>query len=234
MNNEIEALQRTIEAQRENIEAMTAERASQHENAQARITNLEDAIKANRDEYRDSALHIRDRREAREAELLERIETLTNTEQGTAVEQMRQAELRAERSANDVTEARGLQRQAESDRDRALASVADGDEIHPADPRVAHIWRKASRIATARGYCSEYDAIAEALNLPEVELDYSGTITVRVNAFVNVPVSGTDTRRNIANGDVEWSIDNSDILDNLNSDNLDWEVDEVEIECEDD
>jgi hypothetical protein len=112
--------------------------------------------------------------------------------------------------------------------------VNGSPDIEPKDPRVAHIWRKAARIATGAGFCTEYDRIADALGLPEVEFDYSGYVSVRVSAYVSVPVSGTATRQEIADGEVDWSIDNDDIVSELDGDSIEWEVDEVEISASDD
>jgi hypothetical protein len=111
--------------------------------------------------------------------------------------------------------------------------VNGSPDIEPKDPRVAHIWRKAARIATAAGFCTEYDRIADALGLPEVEFDYSGYVSVRVSAYVSVPVSGTATRQEIADGEVDWSIDNDDIVSELDGDSIEWEVDEVDISAND-
>lgn len=163
----------------------------------------------------------------------ERLDQVLATDQGTAyaeVEEMKRQVTRAEEFAERY---KGRMTQAESDRDRALASVAGGEDIHPADPRVAHIWRKASRLATANQFCSEYDKIAEALGLPEVEFDYSGYVSVRVNAYVSVPVSGTATRRQIADGDIADEIDTDDILQALDSSDIEYDIDEVNVEADD-
>jgi len=163
----------------------------------------------------------------------ERIEAILATDQGTAYTEVQDMKRQVERAEERATRAEGRAIQAERDRDHALASVAGGEDIHPSDPRVAHIWRKASRMATSAGFCTEYDKIADALGLPDIEFDYSGYVSVRVSAYVSVPVSGTATRREIADGEVDWSIDNSDILSEMDSDSIEWEVDEVEIEAND-
>jgi hypothetical protein len=162
-----------------------------------------------------------------------RIDELLETEAGKAwveVEEMKRQVTRAEEFAERY---KGRMTQAESDRDRALASVAGGEDIHPADPRVAHIWRKASRLATANQFCSEYDKIAEALGLPEVKFDYSGYVSVRVSAYVSVPVSGTATRRQIADGDIADEVDTDDILQALDSSDIEYDIDEVNVEADD-
>jgi hypothetical protein len=163
----------------------------------------------------------------------ERIEAILATDQGTAYTEVEDMKRQVERAEERALRSDGRAHQAEQDRDRALESVAGGEDIHPSDPRVSHIWRKASRLATSAGFCSEYDKIADALGLPEVEFDYSGYVSVRVSAYVSVPVSGTATRREIADGEADWSISNSDILDEMDSDSIEWEVDEIEIEAND-
>lgn len=163
----------------------------------------------------------------------DRLDAVLATDQGTAyaeVEDMKRRVAGAEERAN---RAEGRAQQAESDKARALASV-DGGDIHPDDPRVAHIWRKASRLATANQFCAEYDKIAEALGLPAVEFDYYGTVSVRVSGYVNVPVSGRATRQEIADHEIDPDISTDDILENLESGHIDWEIDEIEVEAEDD
>ena len=163
----------------------------------------------------------------------DRLDQILATDQGKAwaeVEEMKRQVTRAEEFAERY---KGRMTQAESDRDRALASVAGGEDIHPADPRVAHIWRKASRLATSNQFCSEYDKIAEALGLPEVEFDYSGYVSARVSAYVSVPVSGRATRRQIADGDIADEIDTDDILQALDSSDIEYDIDEVNVEADD-
>jgi hypothetical protein len=163
----------------------------------------------------------------------ERIDAMLQTDQGIAYAEVEDMKRQVARAEERAIRSDGRAHQAEQDRDRALASVAGGEDIHPSDPRVAHIWRKASRMATSAGFCGEYDRLADALGLPEVEFDYSGYVSVRVNAYVSVPVSGTATRREIADGEVDWELDSDDIVSELNSDTIEWEVEEVNIEADD-
>lgn len=162
-----------------------------------------------------------------------RIDAILETDQGKAwtdIEDMKRTVERAEERAN---RAWTIAQEAQAEKERAWASVNGSEDIDPKDPRVAHIWRKASRIATSAGFCTEYDRIADALGLPEIEFDYDGYVSVRVSAYVSVPVSGTATRSEIADGDLDWSISNSDILDEIDSDTIEWEVDEVNISAND-
>jgi acetyl-CoA acetyltransferase len=216
------------------VERLTTALAQSHDIAREQAREAEERRDQLRTHYDERMATLRERYNAEAMTKQERLDQVLATDQGkayTEVEDMKRQVTRAEELAERY---RGRMTQAESDRDRALASVEGGEDIHPADPRVAHIWRKASRIATSNGYCTEYDKIAEALGLPEVEFDYSGYVSVRVNAYVSVPVSGTATRREIADGEVDWSLDNSDILSEMDSDSIEWEVDEVEIEAQDD
>jgi hypothetical protein len=215
------------------VERLTTALAQSHDIAreQARVAE------ARRDElrthYEERMATLRERYNAEAIAKQERLDALLETDQGKAYTDIEDMKRQVERAEARAERLHGLAIQAERDRDHALASVAGGEDIHPSDPRVAHIWRKASRIATSNGYCTEYDKIAEALGLPEVEFDYSGYVSVRVSAYVSVPVSGTATRRDIADGEVEWSIDESDIIEEMNSDTIEWEVDEVNIEADD-
>jgi hypothetical protein len=162
-----------------------------------------------------------------------RIDAILETDQGKAYADVEDMKRQVERATIRMDRAIQQSVEAEASAERAWASVNGSEDIDPKDPRVAHIWRKASRIATSAGFCTEYDRIADALGLPEVEFDYSGYVSVRVSAYVSVPVSGTATRREIADGDVDWSIDNDDIVSELNSDTIEWDVDEVNIEADD-
>lgn len=209
-----------------------------------RITELEAAIyEQSRDNQEERGQLIEAHRERMDTRLerwqaqvneqQERIDALLATDQGKAWAEVEDMKRQMARTEERATRADGRAIQAESDRDRALASVADGENIHPADPRVAHIWRKASRIATTKGYCSEYDHIADALGLPELEFAYEGSVTVNITAWVTVPVSGTATRQQIADGEVDYDIDESVILDSLESDTISWEIDQIEIEAQD-
>jgi hypothetical protein len=163
----------------------------------------------------------------------ERIDALLETDQGKAYAEVEDMKRQVERATAQVERALERAKQAEEEKNRAWNSVHGSPDIDPRDPRVAHIWRKASRIATSAGFCTEYDRIADALGLPEVEFDYYGTVSVRMSAYVSVPVSGTATRAQIADSEVDWEIDNDAILENLSSHAIEWEVDEVEIEADD-
>ena len=231
--NELEAMRTIAEQLRAEVERLTtdlmASRQSAHDEASA--------AEARRDELRAYwSERVETQRDRYHAELVakqERLDQVLATDQGKAWAEVEEIKRQIERAVEETQRWRGLAQQAMSDRDKALASVEGQDDIHPHDPRVAHIWRKASRIATSNGFCTEYDKIADALGLPEVEFDYSGYVSVRVSAYVSVPVSGTATRRDIADGDIEYDIDPSDIINELDSDSIEWDIDEVNIEADD-
>jgi hypothetical protein len=222
----VEAMKITIADLERQLEQSREVAREESERAENRRTEL----KAHFEERMNTQ---RDRWYAEVQAKQERIEAILATDQGQAHAEVQDMKRQVERAEERALRSDGRAHQAEQDRDRALASVAGGEDIHPSDPRVAHIWRKASRMATSAGFCSEYDKIADALGLPEVEFDFSGYVSVRVSAYVSVPVSGTATRREIADGEADWSISNSDILDEMDSDSIEWEVDEVEIEAND-
>ena len=163
----------------------------------------------------------------------ERIDAMLQTDQGIAYAEVEDMKRQVERTTVRFDRAMEQVKEAEASAERAWASVNGSPDIEPKDPRVAHIWRKAARIATGAGFCTEYDRIADALGLPEVEFDYDGSVSVRVSAYVTVPVSGTATRQEIADGEVDWSISNDDIVAELDGDMIEWEVDEVDITAND-
>jgi hypothetical protein len=198
----------------------------QAERAQARLDEM-------RSHYDERLITQRDRYHGEIQAKQERIEALLATDQGQAYAEVEDMKRQVERATIQVERANERARQAEAEKAQAWESVRGAEDINPNDPRVAHIWRKASRIATQAQFCSEFDRIASALGLPEVEFDYSGEVGVSVTAYVNVPVSGTATRAQIADGEADWEIDASDILEQLTVHSISYEVDEVNIEADD-
>jgi multidrug efflux pump subunit AcrA (membrane-fusion protein) len=212
-----------LEAQLEQSREVAREQA---ERAQARLDEQ-------RNHYDERLVTQRDRWHAEVQAKQERIEALLATDQGQAYAEVEDMKRQIERANAQAERALERAREAESEKHKAWNSVQGAPDIHPHDPRVAHIWRKASRIATHAGFCTEYDRIADSLGIPEIEFDYSGHVSVRVSAYVSVPVSGTATRAQIADGEVDWEIDNDEIVAQLESDSIEWEVDEVDIEADD-
>jgi hypothetical protein len=215
----IEVLRRELEQSRE----VAREEAERAEN---RRTELKD--------YFEERMNTQRERYAGELTAKqERIDAILATDQGTAYAEVEDMKRQVARADERATRAVERARESQVEQERAWASVNGSPDIEAKDPRVAHIWRKAARIATGAGFCTEYDRIADALGLPEVEFHYDGSVSVRVSAYVTVPVSGTATRREIADGEVDWSISNDDIVSELDGDMIEWEVDEVNIEADD-
>ena len=223
----VQALQITVNdltAQLEQSREVAREEAGRAENRRIEL----------KDYFEERMSTQRDRFIAEVQAKQERIDAMLQTDQGIAYAEVEDMKRQVERASAQVERALERAKHAEAEKDRAWASVNGSPDIDPKDPRVAHIWRKAARIATGAGFCTEYDRIADALGLPEVEFDYSGYVSVRVSAYVSVPVSGTATRQEIADGEVDWSIDNDDIVSELDGDSIEWEVDEVDISASDD
>lgn len=223
MTHEYEPPEVTIESLRRELEQSREVAREEAQRAEARRAEL-------RTEWETRWATQRDRYNAEITSKQERIDEILATDQGKAyadIEDMKRQVTRAEERA---TRAEGRAQQAESDKARALASVEGGPNIHPHDPRVQHIWIEAARIATRHQFCSEFDKIAEALGLPEIEMDYSGTAGVSITAYVNIPISGTATRRQIADGEVDPEIDTDAILENLDRGSISWDIDEIEVE----
>jgi ElaB/YqjD/DUF883 family membrane-anchored ribosome-binding protein len=218
----VQALQITVNDLTAQV-TRSRELASQDaERAQERLNELRSA-------YEERLASTRQRWQENADELNKRIDALLETDQGKAYADIEDMKRRVERAEMRATEWEGLKQQAERDRDHAFASVSDGDKIHPDDPRVAHIWRKAARIATANSFCNEYDKIAEALGIPDVEVEYEGYIEVSYSGTTSVRVTGTASRTDIASGSVEYDINTDTILESIDHYNFNWETDEVDI-----
>ena len=118
------------------------------------------------------------------------------------------------------------------------------------DDRLTPMWRKASRIANGAGFCPEYERIASSLGVPEIDHAFTASATVAVTLHVPVSVSGTASRSDITNGDLEtWQVateidremvadaiadmDAIDIRYAIEDDPRIYAIDDVEIEDED-
>jgi len=222
----VTALQITVNDLTAQLEQSRQVAQEQAERAEAERTELIDAHRERMDNRLERYQAFVDEKQAR-------IDAILETDQGKAWTEVADMKRQVERATNQVERAMERAKQAEASAERAWESVNGSLDIDPRDPRVAHIWRKAARIASHAGFCTEYDRIADALGIPEVEFDYSGYVSVRVSAYVSVPVSGTATRQEIADGEVDWSIDNDDIVSQMDGDSIEWEVDEVDISTDD-
>lgn len=220
----------TIEQLRQEIERLKAEAERRDEAIRQELANAEASKDELRQSYREQIQAQLERWQAEVTRRQDRLDEILATEQGQAWTEVTHLRRQVEAWKEQAERAEERTRQAEADKAEALASVAGSDNIHPEDPRVLHIWEKAHRIATSAGFCSEYDRIAEALGVPDLEQDYSGTAEVRFRGTVNVPISGRASRREIADGDVSPDLDTGEILENLDTYDIDWEIEGYEIE----
>jgi hypothetical protein len=146
-----------------------------------------------------------------------------------AIQRMERAEQVAEASIERTEVYKKRAEAAEEDKRKALESV-EGGPIHPDDPRVMHIWEKASRVATAGGFCAEYDRIAESLGIPSIEVDYEGWVTVSFSGSATIPISGRATRSDITDGDIVHSeIDGNDVIQAIDMYELSYDIEEIDV-----
>lgn len=221
----VEMLQQKVqdlEAQVQAEERRKADLINQHE---ATLNNA-------REQHTRTVGRQHDEHRATVARYDERVQALTDTDQGQAVLRMEDAEAKANQARDLVTQYRGRVEQAESEARRAWASVDGSGPLEPSDPRLLHVWEKAHRIATSEGFCQEYDKIAEGLGVPDIEIDYSGEVTVTFSGTVTIPVSGRANRRDIADGDIEPDIDTSDIVENMDRHEFDYEIESYDISAD--
>ena len=194
------------------IERLKAEADRRDEATREEIANAEKRTEELREAYRERFATNSERWQAEVNAKQERIDTILATEQGQAWTEVQHMTRQVEAWKAQAERADERTTRAEAEKAEALASVAGGDNIHPEDPRVLHIWEKAHRIASGAGFCSEYDRIAEALGVPDLEQDYEGYAEVHFSGTVSVPISGRATRREIAEGEVHADLDRSDII----------------------
>lgn len=102
---------------------------------------------------------------------------------------------------------------------------------HPRDPRFSEVWERATKLATDKGLCEEFDTIAQQFDIPtDFVVEYEGTVSVSFSGIATVPVSGRATRAEIRDGDIAYgNIDTSDVLENADYYNTQYEIDEVDI-----
>lgn len=219
----VQALRLTIDNLERNLEQSRATAREQAEQAEAeRARTIE--------HYQDRLNNQRDRWQADVDEKVAKIDSILATDQGQAYADIENWKRQVERHEELTERYKERAMEALLDKQKALESV-EGGPIHPEDPRVMHIWEKAHRIATAGGFCSEFDRISNALGIPEIEIDYTGYVTVSYSGTVSLPISGRATREAIADGDVvHGEIDSGDIVDNIDRYELNWEIEEIEVE----
>ena len=221
-----------IEELENEIERLKAEAERRDEAIRQELANAEASKDELRQSYREQIQAQLERWQAEVTRRQDRLDEILGTEQGqawTEVTHLRR-QVEAWKASADLAQQRADK--AEADKAELKASVEGAENIHPEDPRVLHIWEKAHRIASGAGFCSEYDRIAEALGIPDLEQDYSGYVEVNFSGTVSVPVSGRASRREIAEGDIEPDIDTTEIVENIDTYNLDWSIESFEIEAD--
>lgn len=221
-----------VEALQNEIDRLKNEADQRNERLREEIARMEEQNSNLRTHYNDRLETMRDRWQADVDEKNKRIDEILNTDVGEAWQKIRDTDRESQRANESAQRWQGLAEQAESEKRRALESVNGGENIHPEDPRVRHIWEKAHRIATTQGFCQEYDRIAEALGIPELAIDYSGSVRVNFSGSVTIPISGMATRQEIQDGDVTADIDASEVISNIDAYDLDYSIEEIEVEAD--
>lgn len=228
----VNELEETIVTLNNKVQELQANADSRNENLRAEIARMEEQNTNLRNHYNERLETTRERWQADADEKQTRIDEILGTDVGEAWQKIRDTDRNAQRAIESAQRWQGLAEQAESEKRKALESVNGGDNIHPEDPRVLHIWEKAHRIATTQGFCQEYDRIAEALGIPELAIDYSGSVTVNFSGSVTIPISGMATRQEIQDGDVTADIDASEVINNIDAYDLDYSIEEIEVDAD--
>jgi hypothetical protein len=86
---------------------------------------------------------------------------------------------------------------------RSRIASLENERIDVNDARIAHHWRKASRIASNAGFCSEYERVAESIGLEPVEHRFTATATLAVMVHVPIDVVGNAHRSDITSGEID-------------------------------
>ena len=98
--------------------------------------------------------------------------------------------------------------------------------VHPLDPRLEAVWKRCLVVAQDAGMCGVYEEVAKKVGIPtDYEVEYAGYIEVYVSGNVSVPVSGTATRHDIVNGNLDHDFDIEDYVNQL-----DYSIEGSEIE----
>jgi alkylated DNA nucleotide flippase Atl1 len=98
--------------------------------------------------------------------------------------------------------------------------------VHPLDPRLEAVWKRCLAVAQEAGMCGVYEDIAKKVGIPtDYEVAYAGYIEVYVSGSVSVEVSGTATRHDIVNGNLDYDFDIADYIHDL-----DYNIEGSEIE----
>jgi len=88
--------------------------------------------------------------------------------------------------------------------------------VHQLDPRLEAVWKRCLEVAQEAGMCGVYEEVAEKIGIPtDYTVNYEGYIEVYISGNVSVPVSGTATRHDIVNGNLDFDFDISDYVYDL-------------------
>ena len=224
--SEAESRNRELEA---NNTALDQAKMRSQEHYEARITRFQDSVNAETE-------RVATQWHERIAEVRAELEAIQGTDLGQAQQAVTTAEQRASVAEIGQANAEQQMRLAETKAREALASVEGTGRISVDDPRIAWIWRKSARLATRFQFCGEYDKIAQAMGAPEVMVEWTGYAEVQISHTVTVPIGGTSSRQEMADGNQEHDISVEDIIEALQDlEDIDsWSVYDVDINSSED
>ena len=224
--SEAESRNRELEA---NHSALEQRKARSDEAYETRLSRFQEQVHAETE-------RVATQWHERIAEIRAELEAIQGTDLGHAQQAVTTAEARASNAERAQAQAEQQMRLAETKAREALASVEGTGRISVDDPRIAWIWRKSARLATRFQFCSEYDKIAEAMGVPEHMVSWTGYAEVEINHTVTVPISGTSSRSEMANGNQDYEISPEDVLKALQNieEVYNWRVQDVEINSSED
>jgi len=101
--------------------------------------------------------------------------------------------------------------------------------VHPLDPRLEAVWKRCLAIAQNAGMCAVYEEVAEKVGIPtDYQVEYEGELEVYISGTVTIPISGTATRLDIVNGNLDYDIDITDYVHDL-----DYSIEDTSIQVVD-
>jgi len=110
--------------------------------------------------------------------------------------------------------------QSQDDKTEAIADTQRQtlrvSSVHTLDPRLEDVWKRCLEVAQNAGMCGVYEEVAEKIGIPtDYTVNYEGYIEVYISGNVSVPVSGTATRHDIVNGNLDFDFDIADYVYDL-------------------
>jgi hypothetical protein len=123
--------------------------------------------------------------------------------------------------------------QSQDDKTEAIAETQRQtlrvSSVHPLDPRLEAVWKRCLTIAQNAGMCAVYEEVAEKVGIPtDYQVEYEGELEVYISGTVTIPISGTATRLDIVNGNLDYDIDISDYVHEL-----DYSIEDTNIQVVD-